>query len=174
VTSFEILPRPPDEPAPHTPWPLWPLMLRTSSSHEEGGERDWSVSTERFLGDEHGRVRALGCVRVEPRDGRLERVAGSELEVPADLVLLAMGFLGPETSGLVADLGVKLDARGNVEVDRRCMTSVKGVFAAGDMQRGQSLVVWAIADGRRAARGIDELLHGRAELPIVGQAGILR
>ena len=163
VTSFEILPRPPDERHPNTPWPLWPLMLRTSSSHEEGGTRDWSVSTERFSG-ENGVVKKLHCVRVELKDGRFERVAGTEFELDADLVLLAMGFVHPEHEGIVKDWDLKLDRRGNVEIDSRCMTSVPGVFAAGDCQRGQSLVVWAIADGRRAAQGIDTFLMGRSEL----------
>jgi glutamate synthase (NADPH/NADH) small chain len=164
VTSFEILPRPPNEPHATTPWPMWPLMLRTSSSHEEGGERDWSVSTERFSG-EGGRVKKLHCVRVELKNGRFERVPGSEFELDAELVLLAMGFVHPEHPGIVTDLGLELDRRGNVVVNADFMTSVAGVFAAGDCQRGQSLVVWAIADGRKAARGIDKYLMGRSELP---------
>jgi glutamate synthase (NADPH/NADH) small chain len=164
VTSFEILPRPPDERATHTPWPMWPLMLRSSSSHEEGGERDWSVSTERLAGKD-GRVTELHCVRVQLQNGRFERVAGSEFVIPADLVLLAMGFVHPEKPGLLEALGAETDARGNVKVDQSFMTSVPGVFAAGDCQRGQSLVVWAIADGRKAARGIDSWLMGSSELP---------
>jgi glutamate synthase (NADPH) small chain len=163
VTSFEIMPRPPEERAASTPWPLWPLQLRTSSSHEEGGQRDWSVSTERVSG--HGRVEKLHCVRVEFKNGRFERVAGSEFELPADLVLLAMGFVHPEHPGIVTDLGLKLDKRGNIQVDGEFMSSVPGVFAAGDCQRGQSLVVWAIAEGRKAARNVDEFLMGRTELP---------
>ncbi len=163
VTSFEILPRPPDERAPSTPWPMWPLMYRSSSSHEEGGVRDFSVSTERFSGD--GRVERLECVRVELKNGRFERVPGSEFIVEADLVLLAMGFVHPEHPGIVKDLGLKLDRRGNVEVDAQFATSVPGVFAAGDCQRGQSLVVWAIADGRKAAKAADQFLMGRSELP---------
>jgi glutamate synthase (NADPH/NADH) small chain len=162
VTSFEIMPRPPEERATATPWPQWPLMLRTSSSHEEGGNRDWSVSTEKITGN--GKVEELHCVRVEFRSGRFERVAGSEFVLPADLVLLAMGFVHPEREGVVEQLGVELDQRGNVRIDARCMASVPGVFAAGDCQRGQSLVVWAIADGRRAARGVDQYLMGRSEL----------
>jgi len=162
VTSFEIMPRPPEERAAATPWPQWPLMLRTSSSHEEGGARDWSVSTERITGN--GRVEALHCVRVEFRAGKFERVAGSEFTLPADLVLLAMGFVHPEREGVVEQLGVELDARGNVRIDKAFMSSVPGVFAAGDCQRGQSLVVWAIADGRRAARGVDQYLMGHSEL----------
>jgi glutamate synthase (NADPH/NADH) small chain len=162
VTSFEIMPRPPEERAATTPWPQWPLMLRTSSSHEEGGARDWSVSTERITGN--GKVEALHCVRVEFRAGKFERVAGSEFTLPADLVLLAMGFVHPEREGVVEQLGVELDARGNVRIDKSFMSTVPGVFAAGDCQRGQSLVVWAIADGRRAARGVDQFLMGRTEL----------
>jgi glutamate synthase (NADPH/NADH) small chain len=162
VTSFEIMPRPPEERAAVTPWPQWPLMLRTSSSHEEGGARDWSVSTEHISGN--GRVEALHCVRVELRAGKFERVAGSEFTLPADLVLLAMGFVHPEREGVVEQLGVDLDARGNVRIDKAFMSSVPGVFAAGDCQRGQSLVVWAIADGRRAARGVDQYLMGHSEL----------
>ena len=164
VTSFEIMPRPPEERASSTPWPLWPLQLRTSSSHEEGGKRDWSVSTERVSGS-NGKVEKLHCVRVELKGGKFERVAGSEFELPADLVLLAMGFVHPEHPGIVTDLGLELDKRGNVKVDGDFMTSVPGVFAAGDCQRGQSLVVWAIAEGRKAARNVDQFLMGRTELP---------
>jgi glutamate synthase (NADPH/NADH) small chain len=162
VTSFEIMPRPPDERAGSTPWPMWPLMLRTSSSHEEGGERDFSVSTERITGN--GKVEALHCVRVALSNGRFERVAGSEFVLPADLVLLAMGFVHPEKEGLVEQLGVSLDGRGNVAVGKDFASSVPGVFAAGDCQRGQSLVVWAIADGRKAAQSVDRYLTGRTEL----------
>jgi glutamate synthase (NADPH/NADH) small chain len=163
VTSFEIMPRPPDERAPSTPWPMWPLMVRTSSSHEEGGTRDWSVSTERVTGN--GRVEQLHCVRVELKNGRFERMPGSEFVIETELVLLAMGFLHPEHKGLVADLGLDLDKRGNIAVNAEYMSSKEGVFAAGDCRRGQSLVVWAIAEGRKAARGVDEYLMGRTELP---------
>lgn len=173
VTNFEIMPRPPDEPAAHTPWPLWPLKLRTSSSHEEGGERDFAVTTRRFIG-ENGRVKQLECARVEFENGRMKEVPGSEFTIAADLVLLAMGFVHPERPGLLEQLGVALDARGNVRVDQDFMTSVPGVFAAGDMQRGQSLVVWAISDGRKAARGIDQYLAGSSELPTARVAGIVR
>ncbi|HEY2405529.1 MAG TPA: glutamate synthase subunit beta [Polyangiaceae bacterium] len=162
VTSFEIMPRPPDERADSTPWPQWPLMLRTSSSHEEGGSRDWSVSTERVSGS--GRVEKLHCVRVEFKNGRFERVAGTEFELAADLVLLAMGFVHPEHPGLVSELGVKLDRRGNIDVNADYMTSETGVFAAGDCRRGQSLVVWAIAEGRKTARSVDLFLMGKSEL----------
>jgi glutamate synthase (NADPH/NADH) small chain len=137
-------------------------MLRTSSSHEEGGSRDFSVSTEKVAGN--GKVEKLCCVRVELKNGRFERVAGSEFEIDADLVLLAMGFVHPEHKGIVGDLGVALDRRGNIQVNADFMTSVPGVFAAGDCQRGQSLVVWAIAEGRKAARGIDQFLTGKTEL----------
>jgi glutamate synthase (NADPH/NADH) small chain len=164
VTSFEIMPRPPEERAGSTPWPMWPLMLRTSSSHEEGGARDWSVSTERVSGT-GGKIEKLHCVRVELKGGKFERVAGSEFEIPADLVLLAMGFVHPEHPGIVEGLGLDLDKRGNIAVDASFMTNQKGIFAAGDCQRGQSLVVWAIAEGRKAARAADLFLMGRTELP---------
>jgi glutamate synthase (NADPH/NADH) small chain len=163
VTSFEIMPRPPEERAGSTPWPMWPLQLRTSSSHEEGGARDWSVSTEHVSGED-GQVKKLHCVRVELRAGKFERVVGSEFEIPADLVLLAMGFVHPEHPGIVESLGLTLDRRGNIQVDGAFMTNQKGVFAAGDCQRGQSLVVWAIAEGRKAARAADLFLMGRTEL----------
>jgi glutamate synthase (NADPH/NADH) small chain len=158
VTQFELLPRPPEERSPSTPWPLWPMQLRTEGAHEEGGKRDWSVSTVGFTGDAMGRVRELQAVRV---DAKLNLVPGTEFSVEADLVLLAMGFTGPVKSGLIEQLGVDLDARGNVATDGNHMSSVPGVFAAGDMRRGQSLVVWAIAEGRRAAAGIDGYLAGR-------------
>jgi glutamate synthase (NADPH) small chain len=164
VTSFEIMPRPPEERAGSTPWPLWPLMLRTSSSHEEGGARDWSVSTERVSGED-GKITKLHCVKVELKAGKFERVAGSEFEIPADLVLLAMGFVHPEHPGIVEGLGLTINGRGNIQVDGSFMTNQKGVFAAGDCQRGQSLVVWAIAEGRKAARAADLYLMGRTELP---------
>jgi glutamate synthase (NADPH/NADH) small chain len=164
VTSFEIMPRPPEERAGSTPWPLWPLMLRTSSSHEEGGTRDWSVSTERVSG-ENGKITKLHCVKVELKGGKFERIAGSEFEIPADLVLLAMGFVHPEHPGIVEGLGLTINNRGNIQVDGNFATNVKGVFAAGDCQRGQSLVVWAIAEGRKAAKACDVFLMGRSELP---------
>jgi len=163
VTSLEILPRPPDTRAPSTPWPEWPLVLRSSSSHEEGCQREWSVSTERFAGED-GKVKHLHVVGVAERAGRFERVEGTEAVLDAELVLLALGFLHPERPGLVEGLGLTLDRRGNVATDASSMTNVPGVFAAGDCQRGQSLVVWAIADGRRAARGIDRYLMGKTEL----------
>ncbi len=174
VINFEIMPRPPEEPSPTTPWPLWPLMLRTSSSHEEGVNRDFAVSTVRFTGNAEGRVTGIDCIRVEFKSGKFENVPGSEFHIEAELVLLAMGFVHPEHDGLLTDLGVKLDARGNVAIDANFMSSVPGVFAAGDMQRGQSLVVWAIADGRKAAAGIDQYLVGQTELRTPRVAGILR
>ncbi len=164
VTQFELLPKPPDTRAPHTPWPLWPMQLRVESSHEEGGLRDWSVNTVRFTGDEHGNVKKLHGVRVGAPP-KFEAIPGTEFELDVDLVLLAMGFTGPVRTGLVEDLGLKLDARGNVETNDHYMSSVPGVFSAGDMRRGQSLVVWAIAEGRKAARGVDEYLMGASKLP---------
>ena len=163
VTQFELLPQPPDERSPSTPWPQWPMQLRVESSHEEGGARDWSVSTVKFTGDEGGRVRQLHGVRVGPPPAFAAQ-PGTEFTLDADLVLLAMGFLGPVKNGPIAQLGVKLDARGNVATDERYMSSISGVFAAGDMRRGQSLVVWAIAEGRKAARGIDLYLMGESKL----------
>jgi glutamate synthase (NADPH/NADH) small chain len=173
VTNFEIMPRPPDSPAANTPWPLWPLMLRTSTSHEEGGHRDFAVSTKEIIG-ENGHVTRLRCCRIEPKDGKLVEVPDSEFDIDADLVFLAMGFVHPEKEGLLEQLGVKINERGNVQIDKDFMTSVPGVFAAGDMQRGQSLVVWAISDGRKAARGIDQYLMGNSELETAKVAGIVR
>ncbi len=155
VTQFELLPKPPETRSPATPWPMWPLQLRVESSHEEGGTRDWSVSTVRFSGDDHGNVKQLHAVRVSPK---LEPLPGTEFTLDADLVLLAMGFTGPVKGGMIEQLGVNLDARGNVATDASHATSVAGVFAAGDMRRGQSLVVWAIAEGRKAAAAIDRFL----------------
>jgi glutamate synthase (NADPH/NADH) small chain len=163
VTQFELLPRPPETRAASTPWPLWPMQLRSESSHEEGGVREWSVATTHFTGDEHGNVRQLHAVRVGPAPD-FKPAAGSNFTLDVDLVLLAMGFLGPVKNGLVEQLGVALDSRSNVAADENYMTSVPGVFAAGDMRRGQSLVVWAIAEGRRAARGIDIYLMGESRL----------
>ncbi|MCC6856956.1 MAG: glutamate synthase subunit beta [Bryobacterales bacterium] len=160
VHQFELLPRPPEERSPLTPWPLWPMQLRTESSHEEGGFREWSVSTTGFSGDEQGNVRRLHAVRVGPPP-RFEPVPGTEFTLEADLVLLAMGFTGPVRNGMLEQLGVALDPRGNVAVDENWMTSAPGVFAAGDMQRGQSLVVWALAGGRKAAESIHRYLARR-------------
>ncbi len=169
VHQFELLPRPPETRAPENPWPEWPNIFRTSSAHEEGGERVYSVSTQRFTGDANGRVSRLHGVKVEMvrEGGRLDfkPVAGSDFTMDVDLVLLAMGFVGPERAGMLTDLGVTLTERGNVARDEGWMTSVPGVFACGDMQRGQSLIVWAIAEGRSAARGVDLYLMGRSDLP---------
>jgi glutamate synthase (NADPH/NADH) small chain len=173
VVNFEIMPKPPEAPSPTTPWPLWPLMLRTSSSHDEGVDRDFAVQTVRFTGAA-GKVTGIDCVRVELKNGKFENVPGSEFHVEADLVLFAMGFVHPEHEGMLKDLGVKLDARGNVQIDANFMTTEPGIFAAGDMQRGQSLVVWAIADGRKAAAGIDQYLTGQTELWTPKVAGVLR
>jgi glutamate synthase (NADPH/NADH) small chain len=159
VRQFEIMPKPPLERAASTPWPMWPLQLRTESSHEEGGIRDWSIATAGFDGNADGNVTALRAVRVGPPPN-FEPVPGSEFTVEADLVLIAMGFTGPSKTGLLDSLGVALDSRGNVSTDALCMTSVPGVFAAGDMRRGQSLVVWAIAEGRKAAQCINKVLMG--------------
>jgi glutamate synthase (NADPH/NADH) small chain len=164
ITQFELLPKPPDTRAPHTPWPLWPMQLRVESSHEEGGLRDWSVSTSRFTGDENGNVKKLHAMRVGPAP-KFEPIPGTEFELDVDLVLLAMGFTGPVRNGLVEDLGLKLDQRGNLDTSEKYMSSIPGIFAAGDMRRGQSLVVWAIAEGRKAARGVDEYLMGSSKLP---------
>ena len=169
VTQFEILPRPPEERDPRSnPWPLWPNIFRISSAHEEGGAREYSVNTTHFSGS-NGRVTTLHAVRVEmvTEGGRasFRPIPGTEYELAADLVLLAMGFLGPRREGLLTDLGVKLTDRGNVWRDGNWMTNLPGVFAAGDMQRGQSLIVWAIAEGRSAARGVDLYLMGKSDLP---------
>ncbi len=170
VTQFELLPMPPD--VDRNPvWPYWPVRLRTSSSHEEGVERGWSVATKAFVegeGDAKGRVKALKAVRLEWKDGKPSEVPGSEFMLPADLVLLAMGFVSPVQS-LLEELGVEKDARGNARADtdgpRAYATSVPKVFAAGDLRRGQSLVVWAIREGRQCARAVDEFLMGFSELP---------
>jgi glutamate synthase (NADPH/NADH) small chain len=158
VHQFELMPMPPQERSPRTPWPLWPMQLRTESSHEEGGVREWSISTTAFVGNESGEVTGLTGVRVSPPP-KFEPVAGSEFFLECDLVLLAMGFTGPVRSGLLSQLGTQLDPRGNVATDGNYMSSVPGVFVAGDMRRGQSLVVWAIAEGRNAARAVDEYLR---------------
>jgi len=168
VAQFEILPRPPDKRAPDNPWPQWPVIFRSSAAHEEGGIREFAVSTTRFSG-ENGHVKKLHAHRVEVvRDGsRLDfkPIPGTEFEMDVDLVLLAMGFLGPERNGMLEQLRVKMTERGNVWRDETWMTSVPGVFTAGDMQRGQSLIVWAIAEGRSAGRGLDRYLMGHSDLP---------
>jgi glutamate synthase (NADPH/NADH) small chain len=165
VHQFEILPRPPDERAPSNPWPTYSNVFRVTSAHEEGGERVYSVNTERFLADADGNVRALVAHQVEMVDGRFEEVEGTDFELPCELVLLAMGFVGPEREGMLEQLGVDLDERGNVARNLAFMTSESGVFACGDMGRGQSLIVWAIAEGRACAAGVDEYLMGETLLP---------
>jgi glutamate synthase (NADPH/NADH) small chain len=168
VHQFELLPPPPDDRAPDNPWPQWSIVMRSSAAHEEGGVRDYSIQTTGFSGD-NGQVERLHAVRVEPRkvDGRMQFVPieGTAFTMEADLVLLAMGFLHPVHSGLVEELGVALDARGNIAADADFQTSVPGVFTAGDARRGQSLIVWAIAEGRQAARGCDRVLMGSTRLP---------
>jgi len=158
VHQFEIMPMPPAERSPSTPWPLWPLQLRVESAHEEGGKREFAVNTTHFEGDAHGNVKKLHAVRVGPAP-KFEKIKGSEFTLDADLVLLAMGFTGPVQSGLVQSSGLALTSRGNIETDNY-QTSIPGVFAAGDARRGQSLVVWAIAEGRQAAAAVDEYLKG--------------
>ncbi len=173
VHQLELMPTPPEARAADNPWPQWPQIFRISGAHEEGGERMYAVSTQRFTGDADGHVRRLHAVQVElvkadPSTGgrvQFQPVAGTEFELPADLVLLAMGFVGAEKGALLDDLGVTMTDRGNVGRDARWMTNVPGVFTAGDMQRGQSLIVWAIAEGRSAARAIDQYLMGESQLP---------
>ena len=168
VLQYELLPKPPDERSPENPWPTWPIIYRTSPAHEEGGARGYSILTKRLSG-ENGVLKKLHAVKVEfiPEDGRqaMREIPGSEFEEEIDLLLLAMGFLGPERDGMLAQLGIELTERGNVKADKNKMTSVPGVFTAGDMARGQSLIVWAIAEGRAAARGIDLHLMGETALP---------
>jgi glutamate synthase (NADPH/NADH) small chain len=161
VHQFEIMPKPPAERAATTPWPLWPLQLRTESAHEEGGIRDWSINSIKFTGDQHGNVKQLHMLRVGPPP-KFEAVGGSEFTLDCDLVLLAMGFLGPVRHGMIEQLGVELDNRGNVATTNY-LSSVDGVFAAGDMRRGQSLVVWAISEGRKAAAAVDAWLKANKE-----------
>jgi glutamate synthase (NADPH/NADH) small chain len=169
VYQYELLPEPPQERRPDNPWPQWPLVLRTSGAHDEGGIRDYNILTRSFSGA-NGQVEKLHGIRVDWAPGengrpQMQEVPGSEFELDTDLVLLAMGFVHPEHEGMLTQLGVALDERGNVKVDQNKMTSVPGVFAGGDMVRGQSLVVWAIAEGRDVARGVDQFLTGRTSLP---------
>ena len=164
VHQFEIMPKPPSERASSTPWPMWPLQLRTESAHEEGGVRDWAILTNRFEGDADGNVKKLHAIRVGPPP-EFTPIPGSEFTFDTDLVLLAMGFTGPTKSGLLDEIGVALDSRGNISTDENYLTSVPNVFAAGDMRRGQSLVVWAITEGRKAARCMDMHLMGFSNLP---------
>jgi len=162
ITQLEILPEPPEARPAGQPWPTYPMTFRVSSAHEEGGERVYSVSTQEFLADEHGNVRALRVVEVDEKFAPIE---GTEHEIEAELVLLAMGFVGPQKEGLVEQLGVDLDPRGNVARDPSFATSKPGYFACGDMGRGQSLIVWAIAEGRSCAAAVDRFLMGSTQLP---------
>ena len=165
VTQLEIMPKPPEKEAKALSWPNWPLKMRTSSSHEEGCERDWAVLTKRVI-SEDGIVTGLECARVEWVGGKMQEIADSAFTIKADLILLAMGFVGPRKAGLIDQSGVKLDARGNVAANTNdYRTSDEKIFACGDMRRGQSLVVWAIREGRQAARAVDEMLMGASELP---------
>ncbi|WP_232495082.1 glutamate synthase subunit beta [Novosphingobium kaempferiae] len=164
VTQLEIMPRPPEKENKATSWPFWPLKLRTSSSHEEGATRDWAVLTKRVIGDND--VKGLECVRVEWKDGKMHEIEGSEFTLEADLIFLAMGFLGPRKAGMLDQSGVELDARGNVKANVfEYRTSDEKIWSCGDMRRGQSLVVWAIREGRQCARSVDEALMGKSELP---------
>ncbi|MGA7593783.1 MAG: FAD-dependent oxidoreductase, partial [Gallionella sp.] len=164
VTQLEVMPRPPEHENKMLVWPNWPLKMRTSSSHEEGVKRDWAIVTKELIG-RNGKVEKLRAVRVEWKDGKMQELAGSEFELKADLVLLAMGFVSPEQKVLDA-FGVEKDARGNIKADTESYrTSRDKVFTAGDMRRGQSLVVWAIREGRQCARAVDEYLMGSSVLP---------
>ncbi|MDO9379369.1 MAG: glutamate synthase subunit beta [Nocardioidaceae bacterium] len=165
VTQLEIMPRPADERPDAQPWPTYPMTYKVSSAHEEDGERVYSVSTKRFLGDDDGQVSGLLLAEVEMKDGKLTEIEGTEREIPAQLVLFAMGFTGPETDGAVAQLRLDTDERGNLVRDKSYMTSVPGVFVAGDAGRGQSLIVWALAEGRACAAGVDAYLSGETNLP---------
>lgn len=167
VVNFELMPMPPKERDSQSPWPWWPYKLSTSHAHEEGGSREFAVSTKKFIGDDKGNVKALVAVKLQwsPDRRKFEEIKGSEFEIPCDLVLLAMGFVHPVHEGLIKQLQLELDQRGNVATDMDWATSLEKVFCAGDMTRGQSLVVWAISDGRRAARAIDVYLMGKSELP---------
>ena len=166
VTQLEILPQPPETRAETNPWPQWSFIYRTSSAHEEGGDRLFSVTTDRFVGDEKNNVRALVICEVKSESGSFVKVEGTERELPADLVLLALGFVGPEKSSWIDQLGLQSDLRGNIVRNDYYMSNLSGVFIAGDMGRGQSLIVWAIAEGRAAAAGVDHYLMGATDLPV--------
>jgi glutamate synthase (NADPH) small chain len=165
IVQLEIMPTPPDERPPHQPWPTYPMIYRMSSAHEEAGERVYSVSTSEFIGDYNDNVASLRMSEVRFEGGKIISVEGTEREIPAELVLLAMGFVGPERDTIVSQLGVTLDERGNVARDTNYATDVNGVFVCGDAGRGQSLIVWAIAEGRACAAGVDEYLSGSTKLP---------
>ncbi|MHC4442164.1 MAG: glutamate synthase subunit beta [Planctomycetota bacterium] len=179
VTQFELLPKPPEDRPTNQPWPYWPMKLRTASSHQEGGQRYWSVLTKRFMGAD-GNVSGLETVNVQwsgSQNGsgsKMREVPGTKKTWPAELVLLALGFVGPETENLVDQLGIELDQLGNLKADQNYMTNVPGVFVCGDMRRGQSLVVWAISEGREAARAIDIYLMGQTQLPTKGGGDLPR
>ena len=170
ITQIEIMPRPPEWRTDAYPWPMYPLILKTSTSHEEGGKRDWSILTKKFT-DEKGRVSKLICSRVEfsEKDAKgapiMKEIKGSEFEINADLVILALGFLHPEHKNMLTDLNLEFDERGNVKTNTAFQTNVDKVFAAGDLRRGQSLIVWAINEGRRAAYNVDKYLMGKSNLP---------
>lgn len=166
ITQLEILPQPPSVRGANNPWPQWSFILRTSSAHEEGGQRLFSVATEKFIGDQSGNLRALSICEVRSENGRFVPIEGTRRELRADLVLLALGFVGPEKPTWLENLGVEFDARGNVARDDEYRSSVRGVFVAGDMGRGQSLIVWAIAEGRAAAASVDKYLMGQTDLPL--------
>jgi glutamate synthase (NADPH/NADH) small chain len=168
VHQFEIMPMPPDERSPQTPWPLWPMQLRVEGAHEEGGIRDWSIATTAFTGDTEGKVKQLHAIRVGPPP-KFEPIHDTQFTLDVDLVLIAMGFLGPVRSGMIEQLGVVLDPRGSIATDDNSMTSVPGVFAAGDMRRGQSLVVWAISEGRKAAAAVDCYLRESGNTSVAGR-----
>ncbi len=173
VTQIEVLPQPPSCRTPAMPWPKYPMLLKTSTSHEEGGNRQWAVLTKEFAAGPDGRLSGVSCVRLDYRetDGkgcpRMQEIPGSSFVIPADLALICVGFLHPEHPGLLEQLGVDFDPRGNVRTDEEYRTSVKKVFSAGDMRRGQSLVVWAVSEGRRCARAVDEFLSGSSVLPLL-------
>jgi len=165
VTQLEIMPRPTEERPSSQPWPTYPMIYRVSSAHEELDNRLFAVSTEEFIGDGNGNVKAIKLVETKFENGKFEPVPGTEKEIPADFVFLAMGFTGPEKSALLTQLNVELDERGNIKRDANFQTSEEGIFVAGDAGRGQSLIVWAIAEGRSAAAGVDKYLEGESQLP---------
>jgi glutamate synthase (NADPH/NADH) small chain len=165
ITQLEIMPRPSDERPSNAPWPTYPMIYRVSSAHEETDNRLFAVSTEEFLGDANGNLRALKIIETKFVNGKFESVPGTEKEIPADFAFLAMGFTGPEKSSLIDQLEVALDTKGNIARDENYATNVDGVFVAGDCGRGQSLIVWAIAEGRSAASAVDTYLTGDTQLP---------
>ncbi|GAC1386215.1 MAG: hypothetical protein NVSMB45_15780 [Ginsengibacter sp.] len=171
VTQFELLPKPPEQRTPHMPWPTFPMILKITSSHDEGVQRHWAIATKEFIGDEDGNLKALKVVDLEWKTNELghpaqfQEIPGSESEIPCELALLAMGFVHPQKEGLLQQLDIEFDERGNVRASERSFsTNIPKVFAAGDMRRGQSLVVWAISEGRECARKVDEYLQGTSLL----------